>query len=216
MAPTVVLLFLSKEDRLGPGPALVLALSFPLGHAVWSRVRGDAVSPLSVLAVVSVVLTGSIGLLQLDARWFAAKEALLPLVMAAVTWGSRYTSWPVVETLMFRILDRDRVTTSLREKGADDALSTQMGRVERWFLVSFLYSSVGSLALALWVVSAPAGTPEFNEQLGRFTFLSFPAIALPTTLLMGYALNGMLNALEAATGLEIDDLLRPGLSRRSS
>lgn len=214
VAPTVVLLFLSREDRLGPGPALVLGLSFPIAHATWSRLRGDAVSPLSALAVLSVMLTGGIGLLQLDARWFAAKEALLPLVMAAVTWGSRQTRWPVVETLMFRILDRDRVVAALRDKGAEPALPREMGRMERWFLASFLYSSVASLALALWMVTASAGTPEFNEQLGRFTGVSFAAIGLPSTVLMGYALNGMINALESATGLEIDDLLRPGLARR--
>ncbi len=212
VAPTVVLVFLSGEDRLGPALGLVVGLSFPLLHAGWSRWRGDPVSPLSLLAVVSVVLTGGIGLLRLDARWFAVKEALLPVVMAAFTWASRYTPWPVVDTLIFRLLDEHKVRRVLRESGRTDALDPLLDRVNRWFVGCFFYSAVASYALATALVVSPTGTVAFNEEVGKFTFLSFPVVALPMTVAMGFALNSMLNGLEQATGLEVDDLLRPGLA----
>ena len=212
VAPTVVLLFLSDEDRLGPELGLVFGLSFPLAHAAWSRWRGAEISPLSVLAVISVVLTGGIGLLKLDARWFAVKEALVPLVMAAFTWGSRWTSYPVVDTLLWRLLDKEAVSRHLAEKGAQDALRPMLDRVTVWFVGGFFYSAVVSFALARYLVTSPAGTVTFNEELGRFTFVSFPVVAIPMTVAMGLALNRMLTGLETATGQEIDDLLRPGLA----
>lgn len=214
--PTVVLVFLSDEDRLGPELGLIVGLSFPLAHATWSRWRGDPISPLSFLAVISVVMTGGIGLLKLDASWFAVKEALLPLIMAAFTWGSRYTRWPVVDTLIFRLLDEHKVLKMLDENGKSDALGPMLNRVNLWFIACFFYSAVASYFLARYLVVSPAGSVEFNEELGTFTFFSFPAVALPMTLAMGWALNGMLNGLESATGLEVDDLLRPGLAPKKA
>lgn len=210
--PTVVLVFLSSEERLGPELGLVVGLSFPVMHGIYSRAKGDKVSPLSFLAVISVVMTGGIGLMKLDASWFAVKEALLPLVMAVFCWGSRYTPVPVVDTLIFRLLDKEKVDAALVEHGKADILDPMLTRVNLWFLACFGYSAVVSYFLARYLVTSPAGSVAFNEELGTFTFVSFPVVAIPMTLAMGLALNGMLTGLESATGMEIDDLLRPGLA----
>ncbi len=214
VAPVVVLVFLSSDDRLGPELGLIVGLSFPIAHAVYSRVRGDAISPLSVIGVFSVVMTGGIGLLKLDAGWFAVKEALLPIMMAGLTWGSRYTRWPVVDTLIFRLLDQEKVVSALEEKGLPDAMAPMLETVNRVFIVCFGYSAVASYFLALYLVTSPAGSVEFNAELGWFTMVSFPVVALPMTLAMGFALNSMLTGLETATGLEVDDLLRAGLAQK--
>ena len=137
---------------------------------------------------------------------------LLPLVMAAFTWASRYTRWPVVDTLICRLLDQEKGGRLLSENGQEGVLGPMLDRVNIWFVACFFYSAVASYFLAQYLVVSPAGTVEFNEELGKFTFFSFPAVALPMTLAMGVALNGLLTGLEKATGLEVDDLLRPGLA----
>ena len=216
VAPTVALLFLSDEDRLGPELGLAIGLSFPLMHVVYSRIKGASMSPLSVLALIGVLLTGGIGVLRLDARWFAVKEAVVPLVMGAFTLVSRSTPWPVVDTLVWRMLDLDKVQQALADKGHPGALQPLVDRVTWWFIGGFGYSAVVSFFLARYLVTSPAGTVAFNEELGRFTFISFPVVAVPMTIAMGFALNGMLNQLETLTGQEIDDLLRPGLAPKKS
>ena len=49
---------------------------------------------------------------------------------------------------------------------------------------TFLFSSVMNYLLARWVVTSPAGTEAFNNELGRMTLLSYPVIAIPSMLMM--------------------------------
>ena len=206
--PAFVLIALSSEDRLGPMWAFVLALAFPISHAVRSRVLGKEFSPLTALGLISVLLTGGVGLMELDARWFALKEALIPLVMAVFTLFSRHTRWPVVETMFYRIIDADRVRQELSVTSSPGLLDEHMNRVTWLFIGSFFYSATASYALAIYMVTSPGGSVEFNEQFGQFHIASFVVVGLPMMVVMGIALNGMLNALEHATGKPIDDMLR--------
>jgi hypothetical protein len=212
LLPTLVLIFLSPDDRLGAKWALVVGLSFPLVHVLRSRLLGADISPLSVLAVPSVLITGGIGLFELDPQWFQVKEAIMPLILAAAVYGSTYTSYPIMDTLLFRMIDIDKVNSLLAEKGRGDALEPSLRMVNWAFMAGFFYSAVASYFLAGYLVTSPTGSPEFTAELGQFTFISFPVVALPMTVLMGFALNKMMNDLEDATGHELDDLLRPGLA----
>ena len=215
VCPTVVLVFLSSEDRLGPLLGLVVGLSFPIAHASYSFAKTRTISPLSALAVVSVVLTGGIGLLKMDAYWFAVKEAVVPLAMGVFAAGSRYTPWPIVEVILWRLLDQGKVEAAMSDKGGIEALHDDFDRVALWFAASFGYSAVVSFFLARYLVTSPTGSVAFNEELGTFTALSFPVVAIPMTIAMGFALNGLLNQLERDTGTEIDALLRPGLAPKA-
>ncbi len=71
-----------------------------------------------------------------------------------------------------------------------------------------MLSAVGNYALARYLVVSPAGTPAFNEELGRLTALSFPVLMVPMMLGMAWVLKGVLDALEELSGKEVDELLR--------
>ncbi len=43
-----------------------------------------------ILGIVSVLLTGGIGVLELDTQWLAVKEALIPGIIGVVVLGSTY------------------------------------------------------------------------------------------------------------------------------
>ena len=75
IAPAVVLMQFSASTSLGPMRALLLGLAFPLGWGLWDGWRRHKLNWLAVLGVVSTLLTGGIGLLALDAKWLAVKEA---------------------------------------------------------------------------------------------------------------------------------------------
>ncbi len=77
--PSVILMKFSGEDQLGPSGALVLALSFPIAWGLYDLFKNGVKNYVAILGVVSVLLTGSIGLLKLDAQWLAVKEAAIPL-----------------------------------------------------------------------------------------------------------------------------------------
>lgn len=206
VVPTVVLLFLSGDDRLGPELGLVVALAFPLGHAAWTLARTRRASPLTLIAVAGVLLTGGIALLRLDVRWFALKEALLPALFGLGVLASNGTRWSVLEVLLGRVLNGRRVREALDERGTRDRFAERLAAGTRRVGQIFLASSVVSFALAHHLVTSPTGTEAFNAELGRYTALSFPAVGLPTGLGMALVLRSLLGGLEQDTGRDLDDL----------
>ncbi|HRC61339.1 MAG TPA: VC0807 family protein, partial [Candidatus Propionivibrio aalborgensis] len=69
IVPSVILMKLSDPESLGAINALLVALAFPLSWGARSLLRERRVNPFAALGLVSVLLTGGIGLLQLDTQW---------------------------------------------------------------------------------------------------------------------------------------------------
>ncbi len=76
--PSFILMKFSGEEHLGTAMALVVALAFPLVYGGMDLIRNKKFNFISALGFISVLLTGGIGLLELDTRWLALKEALIP------------------------------------------------------------------------------------------------------------------------------------------
>jgi hypothetical protein len=215
LAPTIVLIFLSGEDYLGPELGLGVGLSFPILHSARSLWLKGSISPLSVIAVVSVLLTGGIGLLELEARWFVLKEGGVSIAFAVLTVASLWSPWPAVEILWWIAFDEQKVRAALADNGQTESYQQDLTRAT-WGLGAVMFAAAGvTWALAAYLVTADAGTTQFNEQLGRYTFASFAAITFPSMGAMLYLLNKLMDATEDKTGLHIQDLRRGQMSSDS-
>ncbi|TNG02820.1 MAG: MFS transporter, partial [Gammaproteobacteria bacterium] len=89
--PAFILMKLSGEAELGPVNALLLALAFPLGLGLYELIRFRKYNFISILGLVSVLLTGGIGLLELDAHWLAVKEAMIPGLIGSIVLIMSFT-----------------------------------------------------------------------------------------------------------------------------
>ena len=217
VAPVAVLTLLSGEDRLGPAGGLVVALAFPLGYGAYDLVRRRKFNLLSIVGIVGVLLTGGIGLLELDPQWVAVKEAAVPLVIGAVVVGSLWTRYPLVRTLMRQVIDFERVAMALEERGTRDAFERRLAYTTYILGASFLVSAALNYVLARLIVVSPAGTTAFNQELGKMTALSFPVIMAPLALLFALALFFLVSGIRKQTGLEVADIFRePARAGRSS
>ncbi len=207
VVPTVVLVGFTGEAWLGPRLGLVVALAAPLGFGVWSMVRERKVSALAVIAIVSVLLTGSVGLLELDPAWFAIKEAAVPVVLGGLTAATAHTRFALFPVLFDRLLDPDRVDEALdhQARASFDAASRRGTRLAGGI---FAASAVASWTLARFVVTSPTGTEAFAAELGTFTTLSFFAVGLPTTFAMAWVLRDVLVRLEELAGVDVESLFR--------
>lgn len=208
VAPTIVLLFLSGEATLGTRGGLATALAFPILHSVRSVVIAGRVSPLAILAFISILLTGGIGLLEIEVRWFAWKEAAFPLFFGLASVLSTRTRWPVIPVILERVLDLDKVHQELDGRGERAAFEADLIRGTWQIGAIFLLTAVASFLLARFMVHSPTGTEAFNTELGSYTATSFPAIGIPSTAAMVWVLRGVLIRIEERTGHEIDDLLK--------
>jgi hypothetical protein len=211
IVPALVLMKLSSADSLGPLRALLLALAFPLGWGLWDGFRRHKLNWLAVLGVVSTLLTGGIGLLALDARWLAVKEAAVPSLIGVVILGSIWTRNPLIRLLVFNasLFDVERVSAALAAKGTTAAFDQRLRQGTALLAGTFFFSAVANYVLARWVVVSPAGTEAFNQELGRLTLLSYPVIAIPSTLMMMGLLYWLARQAKALTGLDMGDMLHP-------
>ncbi len=184
--PSLILMKASGDDRLGPTGALIVALAFPVLYGLHDLIRYGARNYVAVLGVVSVLLTGGIGLLEIDARWLAIKEAAVPLVIGIGVVVANNLGYPLVKTLLFnpRIMNVERIHAELETRGNRAVFEKRLDLANYFFAGTFLFSSVMNYVLARTIVKSDSGTQAFNEELGRMTLLSYPAIAIPSMVMM--------------------------------
>jgi intracellular septation protein A len=210
LVPALILMKLSGEHGLGSLRALLLALAFPLGWGLWDGWRRRKLNWLSVLGVVSTLLTGGIGLLALDARWLAVKEAAIPGLIGVVILGSAWTRTPLIRLLVFNatLFDVDRVHAALHERRNTTVFEQRLRVATMLLACTFFFSATANYLLARWVVNSPAGSTAFNEELGRLTLLSYPIIAVPSMLMMMGLMYWLARGAKALTGLDLGEMLQ--------
>lgn len=208
--PSFVLMKLSAHDKLGAEWALVLALIFPLLWGGYELLTTRRFNFVSVLGLVSILLTGGIGLLKLDASWLAIKEAAIPGLIGCAILVSAYTPYPLIRTLLYTpaLIDIEKVSAALEGRGNVAAFDKRL--LNATFLLSstFFFSSVMNYLLAKWVVVSPAGSEAFNEELGRMTLLSYPVIAIPSMVMMMAVFYYIGRGMKDLAGLSVMDVLR--------
>jgi len=116
---------LSGEDNLGPTGALILALSFPIVWGLYDLFKNGTRNYVAILGVVSVMLTGGIGLLKLDAQWLAVKEAAIPFCIGVGVLVANYFGFPLVRKLLFNpaVMNVERVEQELHARNTHDQRS---------------------------------------------------------------------------------------------
>lgn len=208
--PTFILIQWSEPDRLGAMQALLLALAFPLAWGLRDFLYQRRINALAAMGLVSLLLTGGIGLLELDAGWLAVKEAAVPALIGLVVALSAYSRRPLVGLLLFNptLLRVELIHEHLALRGNESAFTARL-RTATWMIAgAFLFSAIMNYLLASWIVTSPAGTAAFNQELGRLSLLSYPMIALPSTLMMAAVLYYLVRTIRTLAGLDLAQVLR--------
>ena len=66
--PSIILMKFSGDNDLGATGALITALAFPISWGLFELVKYRKFNFIALLGLISVLLTGGIGLLQLEDR----------------------------------------------------------------------------------------------------------------------------------------------------
>ncbi len=215
--PSVILMKLSGDDYLGSTWALIVGLAFPLGWGLFELVKYRKYNFIAVLGMISVGLTGGIGLMELDAQWLAIKEAAVPLVIGLAVLVSTRTQYPLVRTLLYNpsVLDVDKIRATLRQHNNEAEFEDRLLNASYLFSGTFFFSSAMNYILAKWIVTSPAGTQAFNEELGRMTLVSYPMIAIPSMVMMIAIFYYLWRSIRRLTGYTLEEVMSPHLHAHS-
>lgn len=207
--PSLILMKLSGESDLGADGALLLALSFPLLWGSFELIKYRKFNFIALLGLISVLLTGGIGLLKLDNQWLAIKEATIPGVIGIAVLVSTYTRYPLIRTLLFNknVLNVDKIHERLEQAGNTQQFETRLLRATYWLSSTFFFSSAMNYILAKWIVVSPAGSEAFNAELGRMNLLSYPMIAIPSMVMLMAIFYYLWRTIHGLTGLKLEEVM---------
>ena len=208
--PSVILMKLSGDESLGAVNALLLALSFPLFWGVREFIVRRKLNLFATLGLVSILLTGGIGLLQLDTQWLAIKEAAIPGLIGVAVMVSAQTRYPLVQVLLYTpaLMNVELIQQSLDERGNRQAFENSLKNATRMLGGSFFFSSAMNYFLATWIVTSPSGSAAFNEELGRLTLMSYPMIAVPSMLIMMAVMYYLVRSIRTLAGLKLAEAIK--------
>jgi len=207
--PSFILMKLSGEGDLGVSGGLIAALAFPLSWGIFELIKYKKFNFIALLGLFSVLLTGGIGLFELDNKWLAIKEAAIPAIIGIAVLVSTFTPYPLIRSLIFNpdLMDVEKIQQKLEEHDSTDVFEKRLLNATYFLASSFAFSAVMNYILAKWLVTAPSGTAEFNEQLGTLTLYSYPMIALPSMLMLFGVLYYLWRAIRDLTGLKLEEIM---------
>jgi len=207
--PSLILAKASTPDRLGPVWGLVIALAFPVSYGLWDFAQRKQANFISIIGFSSVMLTGGLGLMQVDNFWFAVKEAAVPAIIGLAVWGSMYTSRPLVRQFLFndQAFDTAKIESALDDHGNRATFNVLLSSSTYWLVASFTISSVLNFVLARWLLESPTGSSEFNAELGKMNALSWPVIVVPTMIITVFALWRLVSGIKRLSGLTFEEMM---------
>jgi len=215
------LLLIKGESYLGWSPigVLLVALAFPFAYGLYDLWTRKTYNFLSIIGLVSVLITGGIGLLTLPTRWIAIKEAAIPALIGLGVIGSLKTRYPLIKTFLFNenLFQVQKIQAAIEHQQAQ-ATFARLLSTATWALGStFFLSAILNYGLAKVIVHSEAGTSAFTEEIGQMTLWSYPVILLPSMIMLVALMWWLLKRLENLTGLPLEDLFHdPKASSRQS
>lgn len=206
--PILILNKLSKPEELGAVYALMLALAFPLGYGLFDWFKKKKTNFISILGFAGIFLTGIIGVFELPTELIAYKEASIPLIIGIAILVTIKTPFPLVKKLLYNpeVMDVEKIEGILAEKNAQSAFDKILVKSSYFLSGSFFLSAALNFILAEIIMKSPSGTPAFNDEYSRMLGLSWPVIALPSMVVMGFIMWYLFRSLTKLTGLKFEEM----------
>lgn len=208
LLPTVVLMSLSDESKLGPFLAMGVALALPIGLEVYAFMTGRKASLLSFFAVFGILSIGAISLLGLSEQWLGVRRAGIYIVAALGLLVVIRFRRDLLKKGLERLLDMPAIEAAAKTKAVEASLVSLTATAA--YALAFLLLAIGvwSYLLTLIVITAPTGSSDFNAEYAQLRIVSLPYVTLPLFIGMTGLLLWLLNRMEKLTGLGFEQLIK--------
>lgn len=208
---------LNKGSRLmGPLPALLIALAFPLGYGAYDLFKRRKTNALSILGLLNVTVTGSLALYGLHGIWFSIKEAAFPALIGLFVFGSAFTRKPFIETLLMNpsIMRTDLIQEKLTANGNTENFHRHMRMATFGLTLSFIFSAVCNFILAERIflpidsaLDAAQQNVMLNEQIAQMTTWAMVVVMVPSVIFLLGIFWYLLRGIHKFSGLTTDQIL---------
>jgi len=215
--PSLVLDYLSPPARLGPFWALVVSMLFPVAFGIWCWHKQHAWNVFSILGLATVLLSGGLGLLNLDAFWFSIKETAMPLALGAAFPLSHFWGKPLINALIMQpqLLNVRAVEAALNTPEKRAAFDRSLRRASWGIGLSMVGSSAANFFLVLYLLKGKEpGSEAFVRAIGTQNWAGMIVVGVPMMVAMLVVFVGLIRNIQRITGLERADMMNPGRTVR--
>ncbi|MFT4312746.1 MAG: VC0807 family protein [Candidatus Woesearchaeota archaeon] len=195
------IIILQRFSHISPVLVLCIALLFPITYGCIRLYKNNTFDIIAILGIVSILLTGVIGVFALDNQYLAIKEAAIPGVLTLLIFISVILKFPLLEKITAKFVD----TSSLKN---NKQYKQKCQRLTWYLLIPFVFSTITNYFLTQAIVSAPSGTQEFNAQIATLTWVSVGVIAVPATIVMMFIFYSLISFIEKHTNKDFESLLK--------
>ena len=195
-----------------PALLLIIGLAFPLSYGIYDFITRRKYNFFSVLGFVSILITGGVGLMQLDKDWIAIKEAAIPALFAVAVLVSLKTPFPLVKTFLYNpeLFNVPKIEAALQERKNELHFEKLMVRCTLYLVASFVLSAILNYVLAKYFIRSETGTDEFVAEIGKMTAWSWIVIVIPSMAVTFLALMTLVKGIKQFTGYELEDVMLVG------
>lgn len=205
------------SSKIGPTQALGLALMGPLLYGAWSLWKKREISPITVLGLLNILVTGGFAISGLSGIWFAVKEAAFPTLIGIFVLFSSRTKSPFIETLFLnpQVMHIEKLKEDLALKSAETQFHELLKRGTIYLSFSFFVSGTLNFFLASRVfmpidpnLAELERAHILNQQIAEMTGWTMPVIVVPSMIIMGLLMFYILKSLEKMTEKSWQDYMK--------
>jgi hypothetical protein len=215
LLPVTILSYCSKETgwySLGPVKALIISVLLPVVYFIYDWLQRRKVNAFSIIGMVSVLITGGLGLMDLGAHAFALKEAAIPLILGAVLICSHRAGKPLAKTMLLNpeMVDVAKIDSALNARQQQAGFDKLLWETTLTLAGSFVLSAMLNYGLALYFLTGKQPrTEEYTAGIGKLTGWGFLVIGVPMIACLLFAFTRLIKGLRALTGLSQDEIMLP-------
>ena len=189
---------------------LLIAIAFPILYFIYDLITRKKYNFISILGLISVLLTGGIGILEIPTEWFAIKEAAIPAIIGIVVIASLRTPFPIIRAILMNpeLMDVDKIDSALARHNRQKEFNQLLSKCTYLFGLSFLFSAILNYVLARWIVVSPSGSDAYNAEVSKMMLWSWPAIAVPSLIITFYALWVLIKGIQELTGFKLEEIIK--------
>ncbi len=206
--PTVILMTLSDESKLGPLAAMGLALLAPVLLELYSFITGRKASLLSLIAIIGILLIGVISLFGLSEEWLGARRAVIYVIAAAIIAVVLLFKRDWIDKGLGKLLDMPTIRKAAKKNNNEAEISRLISKVGYLLVVFLMVIAIWSYILTLIVITSPTGSSEFNTQYAQLRLISIPFVSGPLIIGLIALLAYLATGFEKLTGIEMETLLK--------
>ena len=196
---------------------LLIAIAFPVSYFTYDYFKRAKYNIFSILGLISVLMSGGIGILHIPTEWFAVKEAGIPLLLGLAVIISLKTPYPLIRKLLYNpeIMNVERVQTALKEREAEQDFEKLLKSCT-WLLAGSFFLSAGlNYLLARRIVTSQSGTDAFNVEVSKMMVWSWPIVVAPSLVIMMVALYKLVSGIKRMTGLNLEQALHAAEEKKA-